>query len=220
MSPEPTAQDVDAFFTDRLHLEDDALRAARERAREAGLPDIAVAPAHGALLALLARVAGARRVLEVGTLGGYSTIWLARAVGPEGRVTSLEIDPHHAEVARACVDAAGVGDRVEIVLGRALDTLPGVDGPLDLVFVDADKENNAGYVRAALELTRPGAVVVVDNVVRGGKVADAGDDSPTVRGVREVVDLVAQDPRLEAATALQTVDRKGWDGLLLARVTG
>lgn len=220
MSPEPTAHDVDAFFTDRLHLEDDDLRAARERAHAAGLPDIAVAPAHGALLALLARVAGARRVLEVGTLGGYSTIWLARAVGPGGRVTSLEIDPHHAEVARACVDAAGVGDRVEIVLGRALDTLPHVGGPLDLVFVDADKENNAAYVRAALELVRQGAVVVVDNVVRGGRVADPGDDSPTVRGVREVVDLVAQDPRLDAVTALQTVDRKGWDGLLVARVSG
>jgi predicted O-methyltransferase YrrM len=220
MSPEPTAADVDAFLTDRLHLEDDDLRAARERADAAGLPDIAVAPAHGALLALLARVAGAQRVLEVGTLGGYSTIWLARAVGPGGRVTSLEIDPHHAEVARACVDAAGVGDRVEIVLGRALDTLPGVGGPLDLVFVDADKENNAAYVRAALELVRPGAVVVVDNVVRAGRVADPGDDSPAVRGVREVVDLVAQDPRLDAVTALQTVDRKGWDGLLVARVSG
>ncbi|HSK58954.1 MAG TPA: class I SAM-dependent methyltransferase [Actinomycetospora sp.] len=220
MSPEPTAADVDAFLTDRLHLEDDDLRAARERADAAGLPDIAVAPAHGALLALLARVAGAQRVLEVGTLGGYSTIWLARAVGPGGRVTSLEIDPHHAEVARASVDAAGVGDRVDIVLGRALDTLPGVDGPLDLVFVDADKENNAAYVRAALELVRPGAVVVVDNVVRAGRVADPGDDSPTVRGVREVVDLVAQDPRLDAVTALQTVDRKGWDGLLVARVSG
>jgi len=216
----PSAADVDAFFSDRLHLEDEALRAARERARTAGLPDIAVAPAHGALLALLAQVAGARRVLEVGTLGGYSTIWLARAVGPDGRVTSLEIDPHHAEVARTCVDAAGVGDRVEIVVGAALDTLPGVAGPLDLVFVDADKENNAAYVRAALELTRPGAVVVVDNVVRGGRVADAADDTPAVRGVREVVDLVAADPRLDTATAVQTVDRKGWDGVLVARVTG
>jgi predicted O-methyltransferase YrrM len=190
MSPETTPADVDAFFTDRLGLEDDALRGARDRARAAGLPDIAVAPAHGALLALLAKVAGARRVLEVGTLGGYSTIWLARAVGSGGLVTSLEIDPHHAAVARACVDAAGVGDRVEIVVGPALDTLPDVEGPLDLVFVDADKENNAAYVRAALESVRPGAVVVVDNVVRGGRVADADDDSPVVRGVREVVELV------------------------------
>jgi predicted O-methyltransferase YrrM len=213
-----TPADVDAFFTDRLHLEDDDLRAARERAQAGGLPDIAVAPAHGALLALLAEVSGARRVLEVGTLGGYSTIWLARAVGPEGRVTSLEVDPHHAEVARACVDAAGVGERVEILVGQALATLPTVDGPLDLVFVDADKENNAAYVRGALELARPGAVIVVDNVVRDGRVADLDDDAPALRGVREVVDLVANDPRLTTATALQTVDRKGWDGVLVTVV--
>lgn len=216
----PTAADVDAWFAEHLHLEDDTLRAARERAGGAGLPDIAVAPAQGAFLATLARLAGARRVLEVGTLGGYSTIWLARAVGARGLVTTLEIDPHHAEVARSCVDQAGVGDRVEIVLGPALETLPTVAGPLDLVFVDADKENNAGYVRAALPLCRAGALVVVDNVVRGGRVADPGDDSPTVRGVREVVELVAADPRLEGATALQVVDRKGWDGVLLATVTG
>jgi len=211
--------DVDAFLADRLHLEDDDLRAARDRARTEGLPDIAVAPAGGALLALLAEIAGARRVLEVGTLGGYSTIWLARAVGPAGRVTSLEIDPHHAEVARAAVDAAGVGDRVEILVGPALETLPTVEGPLDLVFVDADKENNAAYVRAALPLVRPGAVVVVDNVVRDGRVADLDDDAPQLRGVREVIDLVDTDPRLTTATALQTLDRKGWDGILVVRVT-
>lgn len=215
----PTATDVDAWFTERLHLEDDTLREARERAGAAGLPDIAVAPAQGAFLATLARIGGARRVLEVGTLGGYSTIWLARAVGAQGLVTTLEIDPHHAEVARACVDGAGVGDRVEILVGPALETLPTVAGPLDLVFVDADKENNAGYVHAALPLCRPGALVVVDNVVRDGRVADPDDDSSTVRGVHEVVDLVARDPRLEGATALQIVDRKGWDGVLIATVT-
>lgn len=159
-------------------------------------------------------------MLEVGTLGGYSTIWLARAVGAQGVVTTLEIDPHHAEVARTCVDEAGVGDRVEILLGPALETLPTVAGPLDLVFIDADKENNAGYVRAALPLCRPGALVVVDNVVRGGRVADPDDDSATVRGVREVVELIDTHPRLEGATALQIVDRKGWDGVLLATVTG
>ena len=214
-----TAADVDDWFSEHLHLEDDALRAARERARAEGLPDIAVSPSHGALLATLARLGGARRVLEVGTLGGYSTIWLARAVGPEGLVTTLEIDPHHAEVARACVDAAGVGDRVEILLGPALDSLPTVRGPLDLVFVDADKQNNAAYVRAALPLARAGAAIVVDNVVRDGRVADRGDESPVVRGVRDVVDLVAGDPRLELATAVQTVGRKGWDGFLVATVS-
>ncbi|GAA4776330.1 O-methyltransferase [Actinomycetospora chlora] len=216
MSTTPAA--VDTWFVEHLALEDDALRRARERARGAGLPDIAVAPAHGALLALLARLAGARRVLEVGTLGGYSTIWLARAVGPGGLVTTLEIDPHHAEVARSCVDAAGIGDRVEILLGPALESLPTVAGPVDLVFVDADKQNNAAYVRAALPLARPGTVVVVDNVVRDGKVADPAEESAVVRGVREVVDLVAADPRLEAATALQTVGAKGWDGFLVALV--
>jgi predicted O-methyltransferase YrrM len=209
---------VDTWFVEHLALEDDALRGARERARAAGLPDIAVAATHGALLALLARLAGARRVLEVGTLGGYSTIWLARAVGPGGLVTTLEIDPHHAEVARSCVDAAGVGDRVEILLGPALESLPTVAGPVDLVFVDADKQNNAAYVRAALPLARPGTVVVVDNVVRDGKVADPAEESAVVRGVREVVDLVAADPRLDAATALQTVGAKGWDGFLVALV--
>ncbi|GLZ45375.1 O-methyltransferase [Actinomycetospora sp. NBRC 106375] len=213
-----TAADVDDWFCEHLHLEDDALRAARERAQAEGLPDIAVPPSHGALLATLARLAGARRVLEVGTLGGYSTIWLARAVGPEGLVTTLEVDPHHAEVARTCVDVAGVGDRVEILLGPALDSLPTVSGPLDLVFVDADKQNNAAYVRAALPLARPGTVIVVDNVVRDGRVADPEDDSAVVRGVREVVDLVDADPRLELATALQTVGRKGWDGFLVAVV--
>lgn len=213
-----TPADVDTWFTERLHLEDDALRGARERARAAGLPDIAVTPSHGALLGTLARLAGARRVLEVGTLGGYSTIWLARAVGPRGLVTTLEIDPHHAEVARTCVDAAGVSDRVEILLGPALESLPTVAGPLDLVFVDADKQNNAAYVQAALPLSRPGTVIVVDNVVRDGRVADAADDSSVVRGVREVVDLVASDPRLETATALQTVGSKGWDGFLVALV--
>lgn len=215
-----TPTDVDTWFTEHLHLEDDALRGARERARAAGLPDIAVAPSHGGLLATLARTGGARRVLEVGTLGGYSTIWLARAVGPQGLVTTLEIDPHHAEVARACVDAAGVGDRVEILVGPALETLPALAGPVDLVFVDADKQNNAAYVRAALPLSRPGTVIVVDNVVREGRVADPGDDSATVRGVREAVDLVASDPRLQTATAVQTLDRKGWDGFLVALVAG
>jgi predicted O-methyltransferase YrrM len=216
MTSTPAA--VDSWFVEHLDLEDDALRDARERARAAGLPDIAVSAAHGGMLSVLARLGRARRVLEVGTLGGYSTIWLARAVGPGGLVTTLEIDPHHAEVARSCVDAAGVGDRVEILLGPALDSLPTVAGPVDLVFVDADKPNNAAYVRAALPLARPGAVVVVDNVVREGKVADPADDSAVVRGVREVVDLVAADPRLEVATALQTVGAKGWDGFLVALV--
>lgn len=214
----PTPADVESWFVDRLPVRDAALDRARARADEAGMPDIAVAPTEGALLAMLARLGGATRVLEVGTLGGYSTIWLARAVGEGGRVVSLEIDPEHAAVARACVDDAGVGDRVEIVVGPALETLPAQQGPFDLVFVDADKENNPGYVRAALELSRPGALLVVDNVVRDGRVADPSDDSAMIRGVREVVDLVASEPRLESSTMVQTVGRKGWDGFLVARV--
>jgi predicted O-methyltransferase YrrM len=157
-------------------------------------------------------------VLEVGTLGGYSTIHLARAVPTDGRVTTLEIDPRHADVARTSLDAAGVGDRVDVLVGAALDTLPTLAAPYDLVFIDADKQNNAAYVRAALALSRPGTVIVVDNVVRDGAVADPADRTPTVRGVREVVDLVAAEPRLDA-TALQTVGAKGWDGFLLALVT-
>ncbi len=211
--------DADAWFTDRLHAPDPTLDAALEQARHAGLPEIAVSAAQGKVLHLLARMTSARRVLEIGTLGGYSAIWLARALPADGRVVTLEIDPHHAEVARAALDAVGVGERVEIVVGPALDTLPGVTGPFDLVFVDADKENNAGYVRAALEHCRAGAVVVVDNVVRGGRILEpAHAEDPDVAGVRAVVDLVAQDPRLDA-TVLQTVGTKGWDGFLFALVT-
>lgn len=210
--------EVDTWFTEHLLPADPALEGALTRAAEAGLPAIAVSAAQGRFLELLARVRGAVRVLEVGTLGGYAAIHLARALPPGGVVTTLEIDPHHADVARASLDAAGVGDRVEVLVGAALETLPTLAGPYDLVFVDADKQNNAGYVRAALDLARPGTVIVVDNVVRSGAVADPADDSATIRGVREVVDLVAAEPRLDA-TALQTVGAKGWDGFLLALVT-
>ena len=222
MSAVATHAEVEAWFVDHLGLHDEALDRARTRAAAEGLPDIAVSPAEGAFLGLLTRLRGARRVLEVGTLGGYSTIWLARALPAGGQVFSLEIDPHHAAVARACVDDAGVGAAVDIHVGPALETLPTLAGPFDLVFIDADKENNPAYVRLALERSAPGTLVVVDNVVRDGRVADAPgpDDSPTIRGVREVVDLVASDPRLETVTALQSVGVKGWDGMLLARVQG
>ena len=222
MSAVATHAEVEAWFVDHLGLHDEALDRARTRAAAEGLPDIAVSPAEGAFLGLLTRLRGARRVLEVGTLGGYSTIWLARALPAGGQVFSLEIDPHHAAVARACVDDAGVGAAVDIRVGPALETLPTLAGPFDLVFIDADKENNAGYLRLALERCAPGALVVIDNVVRDGRVADAPDDgdAPAIRGVREVVELVAADPRLEDVTALQTVGVKGWDGMLLARVQG
>ncbi|NMO93744.1 O-methyltransferase [Actinomycetospora sp. TBRC 11914] len=213
------ASEVDAYFETTLGIGDPLLDRARERARAGGLPDIAVSPLQGAFLALLVRLTGARRVLEVGTLGGYSGTVMARALPDDGALVTLEVDPHHAEVARAVFDEAGVAGKVDVVVGRAADTLPGLEGPFDLVFIDADKPSNPAYVRAAVDLSRAGTVIVVDNVVRGGAVADPGDTSPAVTGSREVTELIAAEPRLEA-TALQTVGAKGWDGFLLARVVG
>ncbi len=189
----------------------------------AGLPPIDVSPPQGKFLYLITLSAGARRVLEIGTLGGYSTLWLARAVGPQGRVVTLEFDPHHAEVARANLDRKGVGERVEIRVGAALDSLPDVaqdhSEPFDVVFIDADKINNADYVAWALRLTRPGSVIVVDNVVRGGALVDGDSEDPGVRGGRAGLRLLADEPRLEA-TVLQTVGGKGWDGFAYAVVVG
>ena len=211
--------EVDAYFETTLGIGDDVLSGALARARSGGLPEIAVSPLQGEFLSLLVRMLGARRVLEVGTLGGYSGTVIARALPSDGSLVTLEVDPHHAEVARAVFDDAGVAGRVEVVVGAAAETMPGLDGPFDLVFVDADKPSNPTYVREALRLSRPGTVIVVDNVVRHGAVADPGDDSAAVIGSREVTELIAAEPRLEA-TALQTVGAKGWDGFLLARVVG
>ena len=181
------------------------------------MPAIQVGQSEGRLLTVLARMVGARRVVEVGTLAGYSAIRLAEALPPGGHVWTIEYDPHHAEVARANLDGAGVGDAVEIVVGPALETLPGVEGPFDLVFIDADKQSSADYLALALEKVRPGALIVVDNIVRGGALADLDDDEPRVVGSRRVVEAIAAEPRL-LATGLQTVGVKGWDGMLLALV--
>jgi predicted O-methyltransferase YrrM len=214
---------VDDYLVAELVAEDATLLAARRAGRDAGLPAIEVAPNQGKLLALLCRVAGARRVLEFGTLAGYSTLWFADAVGPGGHVTTLELDPRHAEVARENFARAGVADRVRLIEGPAADSARGLveagEEPFDLVFVDADKPNNARYVHLALELSRPGTVLVVDNVVRAGAVADAGSTDERVLGSREVLHLLGTHPRLDA-TALQTVGAKGWDGLALALVRG
>jgi predicted O-methyltransferase YrrM len=210
-----TWQDVDAWLADRLVGTDEALDAALEAGRAAGLPDIAVAPLQGKLLALLAELVGARAVLEIGTLGGYSTIWLARALPDDGRLVSLELDPAYAEVARANVERAGLGGRVDVRVGAALDTLPGVEGPFDLVFIDADKRTTPAYFEWALRLTRPGSVIVGDNVVRGGALLE-GDDASS-EGMRRFVELMAAEPRVDA-TVIQTVGAKGWDGFALARV--
>ncbi|MEO8689383.1 MAG: O-methyltransferase [Solirubrobacteraceae bacterium] len=193
------------------------LTAALEASAAAGLPPADVSPAQGRLLELLARLCGARAILEIGTLGGYSTIWLARALPPDGRLVTLEADPHHANVARANLSRAGLSQLVEIVEGRALETLPGVSGTFDLVFIDADKERSADYLALALERSRPGTLIVADNVVRGGAVVDPESDDPRVVGVRRLVDAVAAEPRLLAAP-VQTVGVKGWDGMVLALV--
>ena len=208
---------TDTYLADFLIGDDPTLDAALEANAAAGLRPIDVAPVQGKFLHLLARIRGARRVLEIGTLGGYSTIWLARAVGESGHVTTLEYEPRHAEVARANLDRAGVGARVDIRVGAALDTLPDLDGPFDLVFIDADKENNSNYVREALRLSRPGTVIVVDNVVRAGAISDPEDDDSKVRASRELLAVLAAEPRLDA-TALQTVGVKGWDGFALALI--
>jgi predicted O-methyltransferase YrrM len=208
---------VDAYVIDRLVEPDPVLAAALAASAAAGLPQIQVSAPQGKLLRLLARIAGARRILEIGTLGGYSTIWLARGLAPGGHLDTLEIDPRHAEVARTNLARAGLDGVVEVRVGPALDTLRGLTGPYDLVFIDADKRGNPDYVRAALRLTRPGGLIVVDNVIRGGRVLDAASADPDVVGTRATFDLLAGEPRLDA-TALQTVGGKGWDGFAIAVV--
>ncbi len=214
--------EVDDYLVSTLVGEDDVLADVRAAGRAAGLPPIEVAPNQGKLLALLCTMTGARRVLELGTLAGYSAVWLARAVGPEGRVTTLELDPAHAAVARENLARAGIAHRVDVVVGPAAESLRALADagtePFDLVFVDADKPNNARYLEAAVTLSRPGTVIVVDNVVRGGAVADPDDGSAAVVGSREVLALLGAHPRLDA-TALQTVGSKGWDGFAVAVVT-
>jgi predicted O-methyltransferase YrrM len=214
---EPTGQAVDELLNRVLLGDDPALVAALADSQAAGLPPIEVSPQAGQLLWLLTRIAGARRVLEIGTLGGYSTICLARAVGPEGSVVTLEYESRHAEVARANLQRADVADRVEIIVGAALDTLPTLTGEFDLAFIDADKENNPAYVQWAIDLGHPGTVIVVDNVVRSGRVLDPAPDDAQARAVRDMLEMMGGHPRLDTA-AIQTVGVKGWDGFALALV--
>ncbi|MDQ1083728.1 MULTISPECIES: O-methyltransferase [Microbacterium] len=215
----PTPDDVDAFLTDTLVGSDPILDATLRAQSDAGLPAIEVAPLNAKFLHLLTRIAGARRVLEIGTLGGYSTIWFARAVGDAGRVVTIEAEARNAEIARGNLERAGVAQRVEVVVGRGADVLPSLEGgePFDLVFIDADKESNTVYLDWAARLGRPGTVIVLDNVVRGGEVADAGTGDSKVRGARRGIEMLGADPRFDA-TALQTLDRKGWDGVAVAIV--
>jgi predicted O-methyltransferase YrrM len=218
---DPTWKAVDDYFTSTLIPLDEALEATQRAAAAGGLPAISVSAPQGKLLHLLARSIGASRILEVGTLGGYSTIWLARAIPASGALITLELDPHHAEVARANIDGAGVGPRVEIRVGRAADSLEVLaaeePAPFDLVFIDADKPSNAVYFDWALRLSHPGTVIVVDNVVRGGRVADAATADADVAGVHRLAEAMAAEPRVDA-TAIQTVGVKGYDGFVLAVV--
>lgn len=214
---------VDEYFNFTIVGIDETLGKALERSTEAGLPEIAVAPNQGKFLQMLARIQGARSILEIGTLGAYSTIWLARALPDDGRLVTLEADPKHAAVARKNIDDAGLGDRIELIEGAALDTLPNLANddraPFDLVFIDADKPNNPNYLQWAMKLTSPGSIIIVDNVIRDGKIADTGNEDPNVQGARETFDMVQRQPNLDA-TALQLVGLKGYDGMIIALVTG
>ena len=218
--PEQVWSDVDAFFEQHLQPADDILRATLETNVAEGLPPIAVTPPQGKLLHLLARACGARRILEIGTLGAYSTIWLARALPPSGKLITLEIDLHHAEVARRNLERAKVSQRVEIRVGDAavlLDAMQGFVEPFDFVFVDADKKSSDVYFKAVLTLSHPGTVIIIDNVVREGKVADASSDDEDIRGIRRMTEWLATQKSI-SATAIQTVGGKSYDGFLMAIV--
>jgi predicted O-methyltransferase YrrM len=208
---------VDKYIEGHLLPEDMELDFAISNSASRGLDDIAVAPVQGKLLHLMARMIGAKRILEIGTLGGYSTIWLARALPEDGELVSLELEVHNAIVARENLAAAGLAGRVEVIDGPALDTLKTLTGPFDFVFIDADKQNNAAYLDHAVRLSRPGTAIVVDNVVREGGVLDADSEDERIKGTRALFDAVAAHPRL-TATAVQTVGVKKWDGFLLAIV--
>jgi predicted O-methyltransferase YrrM len=216
-----TWHDVDRYINHELVKQDAALAGVLQANESADLPMIDVSPAQGKFLMLLAQICRARRVLEIGTLGGYSSIWLAKGLLPGGRVISLEAMPKHAEVARANIRRAGFADRVEVRLAPAVETLAMLvnEGAerFDLVFIDADKANNAKYVEWALMLTRPGSIIVIDNVVRGGAVLAEDGGDPSVVGTRAAIELISSDPRLDG-TAIQTVGVKGWDGFAIARV--
>lgn len=218
-----TWSNVDAYFTECLIRSDAALDAALRDSEAAGLPPANVAPNQGKLLQILASMQGARKILEIGTLGGYSTIWLARALPAGGRIVTLEANPHHAAVAKKNIACAGLANVVDIRVGKAIETLPQLAqeglAPFDFIFIDADKPSNPDYLTWALKLSRPGTVIVGDNVVRNGAVADPNSPDSNVVGVRRFLELIAENDKL-AATAIQTVGSKGYDGFAIAIVKG
>jgi predicted O-methyltransferase YrrM len=213
---------VDRYISDQLLRNDPALDAALRDSAAAGLPAIQVSPTQGKMLQLLAQLQGARAILEIGTLGGYSTIWLARALPAGGRLITLEADPKHAGVARANLARAGFADLVEVRTGPAQDTLLQIAaegrGPFDVIFIDADKQSYPGYFTWALKLSRRGSLIIADNVVRNGAVIDGANSDPGVQGIRRMNEMVSAEPRV-SATAIQTVGGKGYDGFMLALVT-
>jgi predicted O-methyltransferase YrrM len=212
---------VDGYIEENLVAADPVLESTLRASAEAGLPPISVSPSQGKLLHLLARAPGARAILEIGTLGGYSAIWLARALRPGGRLITLEAEPRHAEVARSNLSRAGLADVAEVRVGPAQDTLPRLqaagEGPFDMIFIDADKRGYPEYFSWSLRLSRPGTMIIADNVVRGGPVADPASRDANVQGVRRYLDMMAAEPRV-SATAIQTVGSKGYDGFALAVV--
>lgn len=215
--------EVDRYFVETLHLSDPILDRAMRANSEAELPAIDVAPNQGKLLHLMAKLARAQKILEIGTLGGYSTIWLARALAPDGLLVSLEFNAKHAEVAKSNIERAGLSDRVQIRVGAALDSLPLIESealaPFDFIFIDADKPNNPSYLEWAIQLSRPGTPIIIDNVVRDGAVAEASSTDPTIEGTRKMFDAMSRDSRI-SCTALQTVGSKGYDGFAMAIVNG
>jgi len=213
---------VEQYFSKSLLLNDPTLESALATSEKAGLPAISVSPTQGKLLQMLAQMLGARAILEIGTLGGYSTIWLARGMSPGGHLITLEVDPSNAAVAQRNLSSAGLQEVVEVKVGNALETLPRLaadrHGPFDLIFIDADKQNIPAYFEWALKLSRPGTVIVVDNVVRDGAVIDADSSDESVQGVRRFIEQVAANRRV-SGTAIQTVGIKGYDGFAIVRVT-
>ncbi|WP_175989291.1 O-methyltransferase [Bacillus sp. Marseille-Q1617] len=211
-------QEVDHYFITKLHKQDEVMEAAIKANDEANLPAIDVAPNQGKLLHLLAKMKGAKNILEIGTLGGYSSIWMAKALPDEGTLITLEYSEKHAEVARENIKRAGLDNKVKVLVGAALDTLPSLkDRTFDFIFIDADKKNNPHYIKWAIELSNPGAVIITDNVVRGGKVTDTASEDENIKGIREFVDILSENERIDS-TAIQTVGTKGYDGFVFSIV--
>ncbi|MGD6818480.1 O-methyltransferase [Metabacillus sp. 113a] len=211
--------DVDEYFSTKLHPDDPVMEDVLKANAEADLPAIDVAPNQGKLLFLLAKMKGAKSILEIGTLGGYSSIWLARALPEDGHLTTLEYEPKHAEVAEKNIQKAGLADKISVLVGPALDTLPTLSKKFDFIFIDADKPNNPNYLKRALDLAEPGAVIIGDNVVREGEVMEESSGDPSIIGVREFIQLLADDPRIDS-TGIQTVGSKGYDGFAIGVVKG